>query len=147
MHKKQNDTTFLGGTWNNSTWRERLIKNLKIPYFNPIVDNYNEEAQKKEDEQRKTAKFVLFVITPLMKGTFSIAEAVDCSNKRPKTTLFCILEEDDNKKFDKTELKSLKQVSKMIKDNGGNVFDNLKDVANFLNNQEENSKMQKLAGV
>lgn len=28
---------FLGGTYNGSNWREKLIPNLKIDYFNPIV--------------------------------------------------------------------------------------------------------------
>jgi len=35
---------FLGGTCNKSTWRQRLIKLLKIDYFNPVVDDWNEEA-------------------------------------------------------------------------------------------------------
>jgi len=30
---------FLGGTCNNSTWREQLIPMLQINYFNPVVDN------------------------------------------------------------------------------------------------------------
>jgi hypothetical protein len=145
--KKNNPNVFLGGTCNNSTWRERLIKDLKVPYFNPVVDDWNEEAQKKELEERETAKFVLYVITPLMKGVYSIAEVIDDSNKRPKTTLFCVLEEDDDKNFDKSEMKSLNQVKEMVKKNGGRVFDSLKDISEFLNNQEETDKMKKLAGV
>lgn len=116
--KKQNQNVFLGGTCNDSTWRERLIKNLEVPYFNPVTDDWNKEAQKRENEERETAKFVLFVITPLMKGVFSIAEAIDCSNKRPETTLFCVLEKDDDKEFDKQELKSLNQVKEMAKKMG-----------------------------
>ena len=145
--KTTNENVFLGGTCNNSTWRDRLIKDLKVPYFNPIVDNWDEEAQKKEDEQRKNAKFVLFVITPLMKGVFSIAEVVDCSNKRPETTIFCVLEKDDDKEFDESEIKSLNQVKKMVEGNGASVFDSLSEIANFLNGQDEKDKMKKLAGV
>jgi hypothetical protein len=142
-----NDKTFLGGTCNDSTWRERLIKDLKVPFFNPVVDDWTEEAQKEEDKQRKNAKFVLFVITPLMKGVFSIAEVVDCSNKRPETTIFCLLEKDDKKEFDKFELKSLIQVKKMVEKNGAKVFDDLSQVAKFLNSQEENDRMKKLSGI
>lgn len=145
--KKQNDRIFLGGTCNNSTWRERLIKDLKVPYFNPVVDDWTEEDQKREDEQRKTAKFVLFVITPLMKGVFSVAEAIDCSNKRPESTLFCVLEKDDDKEFNESEMKSLKQVEEMVKNNGAKVFENLSDIADFLNNQEETDRMKKLSGL
>ncbi len=31
---------FLGGTCNESTWRDRLIKLLKINYFNPVVKDW-----------------------------------------------------------------------------------------------------------
>ena len=145
--KNNNEKTFLGGTCNNSTWRERLIKDLKVPFFNPVVEDWTEEDQKREDEQRKSAKFVLFVITPLMKGVFSIAEAIDCSNKRPESTIFCVLEKDDKKEFDKSEMKSLNQVKEMVKKNGGKVFDGLSEIADFLNKQEEGSRMKTLAGV
>lgn len=39
---------FLGGTTNNTNWRDDLIKKLKIEYFNPVVDDWNEEAQERE---------------------------------------------------------------------------------------------------
>jgi len=145
--KKENKNVFLGGTCNNSTWREKLIKKLKVPFFNPVVKNWNEEAQKREIEQRETAAFVLYVITPLMKGVYSVAEAVDDSNKRPDKTLFCILEKDDKKEFDKSELKSLNQVKKMVKNNGAKTFNALDEIAEFLNNQRDNEKMKTLAGI
>lgn len=145
--KKNNPNVFLGGTCNDSTWRERLIKDLKVPYFNPVVKDWNEEAQKKEIEERKTAKFVLYVITPLMTGVYSIAEVIDDSNKRPETTLFCVLEKDNDKEFEKFQIKSLNQVKEMVKKNGSMVFENLSEIAKFLNNQEDKDKMKKLAGV
>jgi hypothetical protein len=43
---------FLGGTTNNSIWRENLIKELKIDYFNPIVDDWNEDCIKEEEKQK-----------------------------------------------------------------------------------------------
>ena len=145
--KKQNPNVFLGGTCNESTWRERLIKDLKIPYFNPVVANWNEEAQKKEIEQRETAAFVLYVITPLMTGVYSIAEVVEDSVKRPKKTLFCVLEKDDDKEFEKFQTKSLSQVKKMVEKNGAKVFENLDEISDFLNSNEETEKRKKLAGL
>ena len=124
---------FLGGTTNESDWREKLIKLLKINYFNPLVDDWNEAAQKKEIEKRKSCDFVLYVITPKMEGSYSIAEVVDDSNKRPEKTIFCYLKEDDGKKFSEHQIKSLDMVGNMVKDNGGNVFKNLKEVAEYLN--------------
>lgn len=34
---------FLGGTCNESTWREKLIPMLKIDYFNPVVKDWKSE--------------------------------------------------------------------------------------------------------
>jgi hypothetical protein len=34
---------FLGGTCNNSQWREALIPMLKIDYFNPVVKDWTPE--------------------------------------------------------------------------------------------------------
>ena len=43
-------TVFLGGTCNNSTWRDKLIPLLKIDYFNPVVEDWTEEAQQIENK-------------------------------------------------------------------------------------------------
>mgnify|MGYP000970320331 CR=1 FL=1 len=126
---------FLGGTCNNSTWRDQLISQLKIDYFNPVVDDWNEAAYQKELYERKYCDYVLYVITPKMAGVYSIAEVVDDSNKRPDKTLFCILKEDEIDFFDKGQLKSLIAVAKMVKENGAHVFGSLESVAEYLNLQ------------
>src|SRR5687768_12798989 len=79
---------FLGGTCNGSNWRDQLKPLLTIEYFDPVVTDWNEEAQKREIEKRETCDLVLYVITPRMTGVYSIAEAIDDSNKRPEKTLF-----------------------------------------------------------
>ena len=58
---------FLGGTCNNSSWRDRPISLLKVSYFNPIVSNWTTEAQLKEEIEKSIAKYRLYVITPLLK--------------------------------------------------------------------------------
>lgn len=88
-----NNHIFLGGTY-NSTWRDKLISMLKCSYFNPIVPDWNKEAYQEELRQREFCDYCLYVITPNMTGMYSIAEAVDDSNKRPEKTIFCVLEED-----------------------------------------------------
>jgi len=133
MEKKQIEV-FLGGTCADSTWRDRLIKQLKVDYFNPVVDDWTPEAQEIEKEKRKTCEYVLYVITPLMHGVYSIAETVDDSNKRPEKTLFCFLREDDEKEFDEAQIKSLKAVGELIQENGGKWFQSLYEIAFFLNN-------------
>ena len=39
---------FLGGTCNGSNWREELIKELDIDYFNPVIENWDDKAQVNE---------------------------------------------------------------------------------------------------
>ena len=124
---------FLGGTTNNSDCRDKLVKDLKIDYFNPVVKDWNEDAQKEEIKQRKDCEFVLYVITPKMEGVYSIAEVVDDSNKRPERTIFVYLLEDDGKEFTKHQIKSLDMVGKMVKENGGKWFKSLDEVSEYLN--------------
>jgi len=127
---------FLGGTVNNSTWREELIPHLEeanIPFFNPVVEDWNEQAQQEEIKQRKECNFLLYVITKEMEGFYSIAEVVDDSNKRPEKTIFCYLEEG----FSKHQIKSLQATARMVKENGAKVFTSLEEVAEHLNNEQE----------
>ena len=141
---------FLGGTCNESTWRNKLIAMLEIDYFNPVVDDWTEECYQEELRQREICDYCLYVITPRMTGVYSIAEVVDDSNKRPEKTIFCLLEYDlsnykikieDGKKvrryvemFDASQLKSLDKVGVMVEKNGGKYFRTLSEVAEFLNN-------------
>lgn len=129
----KNKLAFLGGTCNGSQWREALIPLLKIDYFNPVVPNWDEAADKKEKEMRVSADFVLYTITPKMTGVYSIAEAVEDSNKRPATTVFVYLEEDEGVKFDTHQMKALKNTAKLIAANGGVVASSLQEVADILN--------------
>lgn len=124
---------FLGGTTNKTDWRDKLIKDLKLDYFNPVVEDWNEKAQKEEIKQRKECDYVLYVITPKMEGVYSIAEVVDDSNKRPEKTIFCYLTDDDGKEFNKHQLKSLDMVMEMVTENGGRSFKSLGEVADYLN--------------
>jgi len=126
---------FLGGTCNNSQWREQLIKDLKIDFFNPVVPDWTPECMEEEIKQRNECDFCLYVLTPKMTEVFSVAEVIDDSNKRPQKTLFCVLENDDNLKFDQFQIRSIYQVAKMVVENGGKFFTNINDVAKFLNNQ------------
>ena len=130
MENFQN-VTFLEGTCNNSTWREKLIAlfNDQVEFFNPVVPDWTPECQAREDKAREESRYVLFVITSEMTGVFSIAEAVDCSNKRPESTLFAYLPDG----FNKDQIKSLATTSRMIARNGGQVFESLEEIATFLN--------------
>lgn len=123
---------FLGGTYNNSNWRDKFISSMNktcssITMFNPVVDNWNDEAQKEEERQKKNCLIQLFCITPRMTGVFSIAELIDASNKNPSTTVALLLKEDDEYRFSKSQLKSVEQVFKLAELNGVSVASNIED--------------------
>ncbi len=124
---------FLGGTANKSNWRDYIIPKLKINYFNPIVDDWNEKAYKKELHERANCDFCLYVITPKMTGVYSIAEVIDDSNKRPDKTLFCVLTKDGKDRFTDAQKKSLEAVGKMVEGNGAKWFKSLNKMIEFLN--------------
>lgn len=128
---------FLGGTCNESIWRDLLIPMLKIDYFNPAVDDWTPECQAEEIRQRELCDFCLYTITPRMTGVYSIAEVVDDSNKRPGKTVFCVLETDPTggEQFTKGQVKSLEAVGKMVERNGGKWFRSLQEVADYLNGE------------
>ena len=130
MKKK---TVFLGGTCNESTWRDELIPLLTIDFFNPVVPDWTEEDYKRELKAREESDFCLYVITPKMTGVYSIAEVIDDSNKRPEKTVFCFLEKDGKEEFNKAQIKSLVATAKMVANNGSEVAGSLKEVAEFLN--------------
>lgn len=125
---------FLGGTCNHSAWRDSLIKNLKIDYFQPCADTWTKKMMEEEIKQKNECDFCLYVITPKMTGVYSIAEVVDDSNKRAHKTIFCYLTNDEDEKFSEHQLKSLEQTAKMIQQNGATFFKTLHEVADYLNN-------------
>ncbi|MFA6875684.1 MAG: nucleoside 2-deoxyribosyltransferase domain-containing protein [Parabacteroides sp.] len=129
------EKVFLGGTCNDSSWRDKLIPLLKIDYFNPVVDDWTEECQQEEIRQKNICRYHLYVITPRMTGCFSIAEVVDSSNKNPLGTIFCVLESDGSSQFNSGEMKSLNAVKNMVKNNGAKVFESLDEIAEYFRNK------------
>ena len=122
---------FLGGTCSGRKWRDELIPMLKCDYYNPIVKNWSEEDRLREVHEREVDDYVLYVITSGLKGVYSIAEIIDDSNKRPEKTLVCILQDG----FDDAMKRSLIAVENLAKSNGVKVFNNLNQIANYLNNR------------
>ena len=126
---------FLGGTCNDSTWRDELISMFDdgVLYFNPVVENWTEECKEREIFERNNSELVLYVITPKMTGVYSIAEVIDDSNKRPDKTIFLVLDKDGDSEFSEGQKKSLNSVKNMALANGAVVCDSLLDTSKFIN--------------
>lgn len=130
---------FLGGTCNGSKWREELIPRLGqgVDYFNPVVEEWTEEARQSELVARQNCDILLYVITPEMEGFYSIAEAIDDSNKRPDKTLVCILPEYGDKAFTLHQLKSVNAILEMVFRNHAYASNSLADAAIAINMRHE----------
>ena len=127
---------FLGGTCASSTWREELQSKLdseRIETFNPVVPNWTPECQAIEDYHRETDDICLYVITPEGNGFYSFVEVTDDSNKRPESTVLCVLTEANGKKFEGHMLKCALKTAKLVASNGVFVTDNLDQLAAYLN--------------
>ena len=72
---------FLGGTTSTSTWRNELIPELDklgFDYFNPVVPDWTAEMQLiEQNEKDNLCDSHLYILTPEMKGVFSVAEIID----------------------------------------------------------------------
>jgi hypothetical protein len=127
---------FLGGTCNNSHWRDQLIPMLQCDYFNPVVAEWTPECLAEEIRQRHEFDVCLYTITPKMTGFYSIAEVVEDSIKRPGKTVLCVIEEDDGLVFTAVQMKSLRAVGAMVESNTGRApIYSLHDLAGFLNSR------------
>ncbi len=128
-------SVFLGGTCASSTWREELISMLdtNVEAFNPVVEDWTPECQAVEDLHRETDDICLYVITPEGEGFYSFVEVVDDSNKRPNSTVMCLLEEANGKAFEGHMKKCALKTAKLVAQNGTVVFTDLEQVANYLN--------------
>jgi len=126
---------FLGGTCNNSTWRDELIPLLKVDYFNPVVEDWTSECQEiEEDEKDNKCDVHLYVITNAMTGVYSVAEVVDSVHNKHKTTVLQVIPDG----FEGHAIKSLKAVVNLVNKRGGQAFfdSDLKALATRLNNQK-----------
>lgn len=124
---------FLGGTCNESEWRNCIITMLEIDFFNPVVKDWTPDCMAEELRQRESCDLCLYVITPKTTGVYSIAEVVDDSNKRPSKTVFVRLRNDGKETFSEGQWKSLGALARMIERNGAAVFSDLKSAANYMN--------------
>lgn len=124
---------FLGGTCAETTWRDELIKNLNVDYFNPVVKDWTAECQAIEmDEKENKCNIHFYYITKEMMGVFSIAEVVDSTYQQNKRTILHVNPDG----FEKHALKSLKATVDLVNLRGGIAYidNNLSRSETVLNN-------------
>lgn len=127
---------FLGGTVNGSKWREYVMPRFEIDYFDPVVADWNEEAYQRELYEREHCDYCLYVLTPKLTGYYSLAEVMDDSYKRPDRTIYCYLTEDEEAKFNRSQIRSMELLGKKIEDNGAIWLKSLDETIEFLNSSK-----------
>lgn len=128
----KSNKVFLGGTCAGSSWRETIEKFLRVPFFNPVVDDWKPENIAIEDDEKvNRCNIHLYHITNAMKGVYSIAEAVESAANKNKVTVFCL----DVRGFDDGQLRSLRAVTGLLKRHGAVTLEssNMAELADILN--------------
>jgi len=128
---------FLGGTCNNSTWRDELIPLLQVDSFNPQVKNWTPECQEEEDRQKEEICRIHFycitkdLLTSPQLGLYTIAEIMDSTYHEDKITYLQIIPDG----FEDGHLKSLRAVIDLVRKRGGIAFfdSDIKRSARILN--------------
>ena len=142
-----NEKWFLGGTCSKTKWRDELMPLLdkaNIKYFNPVVKNWTPECQAiEEDEKNNKCNVHLYVITPEMKGIYSIAEIINSCwqavvyGTTVNKVYFYIL--DPNDVFSNGQMKSFEATLRLCKDIADNKFKG-KKISSIIELMEDISK-------
>lgn len=123
-------TIFLGGTCNQSTWRDQLTAPEGFQFFNPQLPagiEWEKHHQDAEDEAKKTATVQVYVITPEITGVFSIAELVAMAFTDPKHLVVGIIG-----KYEPFMQKSMDAVARLVQEHGVYVARTIEDVQGEL---------------
>jgi len=123
---------FLGGTCADSTWRDNLVKVLDVAFFNPVVDDWTPECQKREEVEKLVhCNIHLYVITCDMIGAFSIAEAIESAHRHNKNTILHIMPFG----FSNAQIKSFRAIVDIVIRHGGIAYidDDLNRTARLIN--------------
>lgn len=121
---------FLGGTCNlpdDYEWDFRKIIASHLPpdkYFNPVVEDWNEQAQKLEDEMKAKCLYHLYVIYPISHNTYSlieIGEALATMENRVAVVVVKTMEDDDGNTYTFGE-QQMHAFEKLANDNPHNVY-------------------------
>jgi Nucleoside 2-deoxyribosyltransferase like len=118
----QKKLVFLGGTCGNNNWREAFtaeVVSKGVPaeaLFNPVVADWNDEAQANEDRAKVEATEIIFYLgdpkeTENRISTYSIVEAIFALQDQPKRTVVVF----DGEGMPKNQAKVLAKVEKDLR--------------------------------
>lgn len=144
-----NNLVFLGGTAANNDWRTGLIERVvargvaKECLFDPVVKDWNAEAQAKEENAKRNASHHLYYIaSPRQDGNplsaYSMVEATIALAKHPENTVVVF----DHEGMDGHPAKAMKQTEKVLRAEfpSGNIFGSPQEAEDWLVKELTRSK-------
>lgn len=122
---------FLGGTCAGEDYRRQIIPLLEIDYFNPVVDDWNQEAVEIENQAKQRCAYELYVFTPEQIGMYGYIEAVvSAFHRRPQEVVVVFRVGDASDAY----LRSVEASKKLLREKTeAYVADSLEEAATFLN--------------
>ena len=132
---------FLGGTAGKNPWRGPFTEQLiglgvaQEAIFNPVVADWNAEAQAREEEAKKNAShLVYYIASPMQEGNplsaYSMVEATMGLYDMPDRTVVVF----DTDGMDGHPLKAMKQTAKILRARfpDAMIYDNVTDAVEGL---------------
>lgn len=114
-------TIFLAGSTGRGhvDWRKQYYSLSDFNIFNPIVSVWTDLAKQREKEMRESADILLFTING--NNCYSIAELVDCSNKRPDATIG-VFDYAEIARNESINMASANAIRELAEQNGAKIF-------------------------
>lgn len=132
---------FLGGTAANNNWRDGFIQTLVargVPHgciFNPVVKDWNEEAQRREEKAKVVASHTVFYISdPKQDGNplsaYSMVEATMALYDMPERSVVVF----DTEGMSGHPLKAMNQTLKVLRKRfpKANIFNTAENALDWL---------------
>lgn len=121
-----------------SGWRAILEDKLECAVFNPVVANWDKEAQAQEELVKKTASALVFCITPKQTGFYSFVELTGAAIRTPERVFICFLNDDEGTTWPEKQQASIDATKTYLTNECGiTVYETLDALAEAINAEVE----------
>lgn len=121
-----------------SGWRAILEDKLECAVFNPVVANWDKEAQAQEELVKKTASALVFCITPKQTGFYSFVELTGAAIRTPDRVYICFLNDDEGTTWPEKQQASIDATKTYLTNECGiTVYETLDALAEAINAEVE----------
>lgn len=125
---------FMGGTCPGPKWRDRLIGQVRrtFSWFDPVVTTWTAEQKEIEDEVKKAADILLYLINPYQQGYYSFAEITESVLRSGKEVVVALLPTYEDRSFDSKKWASLTACKGMWEAQGATVLISMEETIDWF---------------